>query len=100
MKDYTDLICSIILGTVIVLVSAIMEPDPDKQAQSNVVTNNFRIGRLGEGWHYAIRHNTGDEMEDDKGCPCVTIASGYSSYCNLTNAISHGKGRKENEVKE
>lgn len=87
---------SVFLCTALIFGCSNSQSDADKHVQSNVVTNS--IGVLGEGWHYAIRHNTGNAMEDDKGCPCVTLASGYSSYCNLTNAIAHGKGSVYNEL--
>lgn len=62
------------------------------------ILENF--GVLGEEWHYGVPHGIGNPKEDASGCPCVTIASGYSSYCNFTNAIAHGKGSVYDELRK
>lgn len=58
------------------------------------------IGTLGDTWHYAIPHNKGNELEDANGCPCVTLASGYTTYANLTNAVAHGYGSVFEELRK
>lgn len=52
-------------------------------------TKHLKFG--GDGFHYIIPHNTGDEIEDpNTGCPCFVIFYGWSSYANYTNALAHG----------
>lgn len=46
---------------------------------------------LGKDFHYLVPHGVGSKLENpSNGCPCVTLALGWSSYENKTNALSHG----------
>jgi hypothetical protein len=57
--------------------------------KSYLTHDHLKIG--GDGFHYAVPHNRGNEQEDPKtGCPCEVIANGWSSYANYTNALAHG----------
>lgn len=57
--------------------------------ESYLTHDHLKIG--GDGFHYAVPHNVGNELEDPKtGCPCEVIANGWSSYANYTNALAHG----------
>ena len=43
-----------------------------------------------KNFHFAVAHGRGDPTEDPKGCPCLCVCMGYSSYANCTNALQHG----------
>lgn len=48
---------------------------------------------LGGDFHYGVPHNTGHAKENpSNGCPCVTLALGWSTYDIKTNAVAHGYG--------
>lgn len=68
---------------------AVMWVHSDKN-ENEVAVESMTLG--GEnGFHYAIPHGSGDERENPtNGCPCITLALGWSSYAIKTNAIAHG----------
>jgi hypothetical protein len=95
---------TILMGAIILLTGHVLwswfdtNQVEERTEQAQYETKN--IGALGEGWHYAIPHGTGNELENTNGCPCVTLALGYSSYANMTNAIIHGYRSVFEELKK
>ena len=60
------------------------------QAKPKEFTMDMQGAYSSGGWHFATWHKRGTKMEDQNGCPCACLATGWSSYANMTNGFAHG----------
>ena len=72
-----------------ILISLITTVGCDDKIADALSVESMSLG--GDGFHYSVPHGIGDKRENPtNGCPCITLALGWSSYVIKTNAIAHG----------